>query len=101
MSHKIKLSIKDIAKKLEELPNQKISISLDKKNKKKTIVLSDDVTLRRTYTAAPNKAVSYDHQLFKQFKYSTYSKIDLHGHTVDEAHQALTQYVKKLSLIHI
>ena len=95
MSHKIKLSIKDIAKKLEELPNQKISISLDKKNKKKTTVLSDDATLRRTYTSAPNKAVSYDQQLFKQFKNSTYSKIDLHGHTVDEAHQALTQYVKK------
>jgi DNA-nicking Smr family endonuclease len=41
------------------------------------------------------KAVSYDQQLFKQFKNSTYSKIDLHGHTVDEAHQALTQYIKK------
>ena len=95
MSHKIKLSIKDTAKNLEELPNQKISISLDKKNKKKSIVLSDDATSKRTYTSAPNKAVICDQQLFKQFKYSTYSKIDLHGHTLDEAHQALTQYVKK------
>ena len=95
MSHKIKLSIKDTAKNLEELPNQKISISLDKKNKKNSLVLTNDAPSKRTYTSAPHKAVSYDQQLFKQFKNSTYSKIELHGHTVDEAHQALTQYVKK------
>ena len=95
MSHKIKLSIKDTAKNLEELPNQKISISLDKKNKKNSIVLTNDVLSKRIHTSAPHKAVSYNQQLFKQFKNSTYSKIDLHGHTVDEAHQALAQYVKK------
>ena len=95
MSHKIKLSIKDTAKNLEELPNQKISISLDRKNKKNSIVLTNNAPSKRIYTSAPHKAVSYDQQLFKQFKNSTYSKIDLHGHTVDEAHQALTQYVKK------
>ena len=50
---------------------------------------------KKIYTSALTKAVSYDQQLFKQFKNSTYSKIDLHGHTVDEAHQALTQYIKK------
>jgi len=95
LSHKIKLSIKDTAKNLEELPNQKISISLDRKNKKNSIVLTNNAPSKRIYTSAPHKAVSYDQQLFKQFKNSTYSKIDLHGHTVDEAHQALTQYVKK------
>ena len=95
MSHKIKLRIKDTSKNLEELPNQKISISLDEKNKKKSVVLTNDEPPKKTYTSAPRKAVSYDQQLFKQFKYSTYSKIDLHGHTLDEAHQALTQYVKK------
>ena len=95
MSHKIKLSIRDIAKNLEELPNQKISISLDKKNKKKSIVLPNNAPSKRIYTTSPHKAVSHDQQLFKQFKNSTYSKIDLHGHTVDEAHQALTQYVIK------
>ena len=95
MSHKIKLSIKDTAKNLEELPNQKISISLDEKNKKKSVVLTNDAPSKRTYTSAQHKAVSYDQQLFKQFKNSTYSKIDLHGYTVDEAHQALTQYVKR------
>ena len=95
MSHKIKLSIKDTAKNLEDLPNQKISISLDEKNKKKSVVLTNDAPSKRTYTSAPHKSVSYDQQLFKQFKNSTYSKIDLHGQTVDEAHQVLTQYVKR------
>ena len=95
MSHKIKLSIKDTTKNLEELPNQKISISLGKKNKKNSIVLPNDAPTKSTYASTMPKAVSYDQQLFKQFKNSTYSKIDLHGHTVDEAHQVLTQYVKK------
>jgi len=95
LSHKIKLSIKDTTKNLEELPNQKISISLGKKNKKNSIALPNDSTTKITYASTLPKAVSYDQQLFKQFKNSTYSKIDLHGHTVDEAHQVLTQYVKK------
>ena len=95
MCHKIKLSIKDTAKNLEELPNQKISISLGKKNKKNSIVLPNDAPTKSTYASTMPKSVSYDQQLFKQFKNSTYSKIDLHGHTVDEAHQVLTQYVKK------
>ena len=105
MSHKIKLSIKDTAKNLEELPNQKISISLDKKNKKNSIVLPNKETSKRIYTSTLPKVVSCDQQLFKQFKNSTYSKIDLHGFTVDEAHQALTQYVmrnfNKKKLLHI
>ena len=95
MSHKIKLSIKDTTKNLEELPNQKISISLGKKNKKNSIALPNDTTTKITYASTLPKAVSYDQQLFKQFKNSTYFKIDLHGHNVDEAHQVLTQYVKK------
>ena len=95
MSHKIKLSIKDTAKSLEELPNQKISISLGKKKEKNQTDLPEEVRAKKIYTSALTKAVSYDQQLFKQFKNSTYSKIDLHGHTVDEAHQALTQYIKK------
>ena len=95
MSHKIKLSIKDTAKNLEALPNQKISISLGKKKEKNQTDLPEEAPSKKIYTSALTKAVSYDQQLFKQFKNSTYSKIDLHGHTVDEAHQALTQYIKK------
>lgn len=95
MSHKIKLNIKDSAKNLEELPNQKISISLGKKKEKNQTDLPEEAPSKKIYTSALTKAVSYDQQLFKQFKNSTYSKIDLHGHTVDEAHQALTQYIKK------
>ena len=95
MSHKIKLSIKDNAKNLEELPNQKISISLGKKKEKNQTDLPEKAPSKKIYTSTLTKAVSYDQQLFKQFKNSTYSKIDLHGYTVDEAHQVLTQYVKK------
>ena len=86
MSHKIKLSIKDTAKNLEELPNQKISITLDKKNKKNSIVLPNDVPSKRTYASTLPKAVSYDQQLFKKFKNSTYSKIDLHGPVLSLIH---------------
>ena len=68
---------------------------MGKKNKKNSIVLPNDAPSKSTYASTMPKAVSYDQQLFKQFKNSTYSKIDLHGHTVDEAHQVLTQYVKK------
>ena len=57
--------------------------------------MPEEVPSKKIYTSPLTKAVSYDQQLFKQFKNSTYSKIDLHGHTVDEAHQALTQYIKK------
>ena len=75
--------------------SQKISISLGKKKEKKQTDLPEEAPTKKIYTSAMTKAVSYDQQLFKQFKNSTYSKIDLHGHTVDEAHQALTQYIKK------
>jgi DNA-nicking Smr family endonuclease len=51
------------------------------------------------------KSVVLDQQLFKQFKKETFQKIDLHGHTVDEAHQALSAYLKnnynKKNLLHI
>ena len=57
--------------------------------------MTEEAPSKKIYTSTLTKAVSYDQQLFKQFKNSTYSKIDLHGHTVDEAHQALTQYIKK------
>ena len=57
--------------------------------------MPNDAPTKSTYASTMPKSVSYDQQLFKQFKNSTYSKIDLHGHTVDEAHQVLTQYVKK------
>ena len=96
MSHKIKVNLKGTAKPLEDLPNQKISISLDKRNKTKSIVSPDNVSSDKIIaTSVPPKVVTYDQQLFKQFKNSTYAKIDLHGHTVDEAHKSLTQYVKK------
>ena len=93
MSHKIKLDLNS-SNSLEDLPNQKISISLGKKavkNKK----LSPEKKIPSPNTAKNQiKPVVLDQQLFKQFKKETFQKIDLHGHTVDEAHQALSTYLK-------
>ena len=104
MSHKIKLNLKKNSKSLEELPNQKISITLGKKTPlikasyKKPIV--DTVVLTPTI-----KPVTFDQHLHKQFKKSEFFKIDLHGSTVDEAHQKLLMYLKKhfekKNLLHI
>jgi hypothetical protein len=58
LSHKIKLNIEDTAKNLEELPNQKISITLDKKNKNNSIVLPNDTPSKRTYSSTLTKKVS-------------------------------------------
>ena len=103
MSHKIKLDLKS-SNSLEDLPNQKISISLGKnavKNKKST---SEKIPSPKT-VKNQIKPVVLDQQLFKQFKKETFRKIDLHGHTVDEAHKALSAYLKnnynKKNLLHI
>lgn len=104
MSHKIKLNLKNKTKSLEDLPNQKISIVL-KKDKIKTeefvpkkIIKPDDVI----YKIRP---VTIDQQLHKQFRKVDFSKIDLHGSTVDEAHQKLIKYFanhfSKKNLLHI
>lgn len=95
MSHKIKLSIKDTAKNLEELPNQKISISLGDKKKIKSKAPFENSQQIEVQKKKPSKSVTFDQQLFKQFKNATFSKIDLHGLTVDEAHQTLSLYIKK------
>jgi DNA-nicking Smr family endonuclease len=99
LSHKIKLSIKDTAKNLEELPNQKISISLGDKKKIKSKAPFENSQQIEVQKKKPSKSVTFDQQLFKQFKNATFSKIDLHGLTVDEAHQTLAQYVKKKILL--
>ena len=88
MSHKIKLNFKNKTKSLEDLPNQKISIALSKTiaktdNFKSEKNIKTDVVINNT------KPVTIDQQLHKQFKKSDFSKIDLHGFTVDEAHQKL------------
>ena len=75
MSHKIKLDLNS-SKSLEDLPNQKISISLGKKavkNKK----LSPEKKIPPSNTAQNQiKPVVLDQQLFKQFKKETFQKID-------------------------
>ena len=106
MSHKIKFNLnkQQNKKPLEEQPNEKISISIsssnENKNKSKNI---DKKTIKEKKIFV--KPVLLDNNLYKQFKNNHFSKIDLHGLTVDQAHQKLIEYFsinyKKKNLLHI
>ena len=106
MSPKIKLEINS-QKSLEDLPNEKISISLNSKqtkNLKKPITPETPSNPKKIDQKTP-KTVILDQQLYKQFKSNSFQKIDLHGHTVDEAYQKVLSYLKsnfkKKNLLHI
>ena len=96
LSHKIKLTLDHhkTKKKLEDLPNQKISINLGKEEKKP---LKTNHNLEKIESPKPpiknTKIVNLDPNLFKQFIKQTFKKIDLHGFTVDEAHKKLLTYL--------
>ena len=107
LSHKIKLTLDNnrTKKKLEDLPNQKISINLG--GDKKKAIKPTSIVNEKTPPSLKNsiKPVVLDQQLFKQFKNKEFKKIDLHGLTVDEAHQSLIAYLKsnynKENFLHI
>ncbi len=89
------------------MPNEKISISLNSKQSKKP---KKPDTLKTTTNPKQidkkiTKTVILDQQLYKQFKNNSFQKIDLHGHTVDEAYQKVLSYLKsnfkKKNLLHI
>ena len=106
MSHKIKfnLSNQKNKKQLEDQPNEKISISIGG-----SIVSTNKSDKLENHKLIPKKkmtkAVLLDSNLYKQFKNKKFSKIDLHGLTVELAHQKLIQYFKnnylKKNLFHI
>ncbi len=106
MSHKIKFNLnkQQNKKPLEEHPNEKISISIsgsrENKNKIENIDKKNDQD-RKIFI----KPVLLDNNLYKQFKNRYFSKIDLHGLTVDQAYQKLIEYFsinyKKKNLFHI
>ena len=106
MSPKIKLEILS-KKSLEDLPNEKISISLNSKQSKK--IKNEDTSETPSNSKQIDKktlkTVILDQQLYKQFKNNSFQKIDLHGHTVDEAYQIVLSYLKtnskKKNLLHI
>ena len=106
MSPKIKLQINS-KKSLEDLPNEKISISLNTKqsNKSKILNQSEILTHKKLTDKKIIKKVILDQQLYKQFKNKPFQKIDLHGLTVDEAYQKVLSYLKtsfkKKNLLHI
>ncbi len=93
MSHKIKFNLnkQQNKKPLEEQPNEKISISIN----------SSSTKIKKIFS----KPVLLDNNLYKQFKNQHFSKIDLHGLTVDQAYQKLIEYFsvnyKKKNLFHI
>lgn len=106
MSPKIKLEINS-KKSLEDLPNEKISISLNTKkaNRKKNTDQSQAPNKQKHIEKKILKIVTLDQQLYKQFKNTSFQKVDLHGHTVDEAYQKVYLYLKsnfkKKILLHI
>ena len=106
MSAKIKLQINS-KKSLEDLPNEKISISLNTKQSNKSKILNQSETpINQKLTEKKIlKKVILDQQLYKQFKNKSFQKIDLHGLTVDEAYQKVFSYLKinfyKKHLLHI
>ena len=106
MSPKIKLEINS-KKSLQDLPNEKISISLNTKqsNKSKILNQSEILTNKKPTDKKISKKVILDQQLYKQFKNKPFQKIDLHGLTVDEAYQKVLSYLKtsfkKKNLLHI
>ena len=106
MSPKIKLEINS-RKFLEDLPNEKISISLNanKPNKQKKSDQLRKPNNKKQTEQKTTKTVVLDQQLYKQFKNNLFQKIDLHGHTVDEAYQKVLSYLKtnfkKKNLLHI
>ena len=106
LSHKIKFNLdKQKSKKsLEELPNEKISISInsfsESKNKSENID-KKNTKAKKIFV----KPVLLDNNLYKQFKNHHFSKIDLHGLTVDQAHNKLIEYFsinyQRKNLFHI
>jgi len=106
LSPKIKLEILS-KKSLEDLPNEKISISLNSKQSKK--IKNEDTSETPSNSKQIDKktlkTVILDQQLYKQFKNNSFQKIDLHGYTVDEAYQIVLSYLKtnskKKNLLHI
>ena len=106
LSHKIKFNLnkQQNKKPLEEQPNEKISISINssRKTKKKIEnIYNKNIKAKKILV----KPVLLDTNLHKQFKNHHFSKIDLHGITVDQAHQKLIEYFsinyKKKNLFHI
>ena len=73
MSHKIKLNFKNKDKSLEELPNQKISISLSNKINKSDKTITTTIT-KPNVVINSTKPVTIDQQLHKQFKKNDFSK---------------------------
>ena len=106
LSHKIKFNLnkQQNKKPLEEQPNEKISISIGGpiEIKKKSDNLDKKSTKIKKIFSKP---VLLDNNLYKQFKNQHFSKIDLHGLTVDQAYQKLIEYFsvnyKKKNLFHI
>ena len=106
MSHKIKFNLnkQQNKKPLEDLPNEKISISIssqrDSINKSENLE-NKNIKSKKIFA----KSVILDNNLYKQFQSHRFNKIDLHGLTVDQAHQKLIEYFSinynKKNLFHI
>jgi len=119
LSHKIKITFKDNKTKIQK--NQKglvdkISINLGEEDKKKTKpennyqeliekIQFPDQVLRSSQIQKKEKNVLNDKKLYKKFKNNNFSKLDLHGHTLESAKKKVVNYceinVKNKNTLHI
>ena len=95
MSHKIKFNLSKYQNKkpLEDQPNKKIRISIGSTDVGKHKIENLEKPETKTVETFI-KPVLLDRNLYKQFKNNRFFKVDLHGLTVDQAHQKLIVYFK-------
>ena len=105
MSHKIKISFnekKPVVKKDTDKQINKISINLGFNQEKEKIpsnyenLLDNqdryDKKLKPNFTPRKSLNVLSDRELYKSFKKSNFSKLDLHGQTLDGAKKLILKY---------
>ena len=105
MSHKIKISFnekKTVVKKDKDNQINKISINLGVNQEKEKLSIDYESLLNNQEpydkklkpNSIPRKSlnVSSDKELYKSFKKNNFSKLDLHGQTLDGAKKSIVKY---------
>ena len=105
MSHKIKIIFKEKKNKIHK--NQKdildkISLTFDDHNKEKNNIENNYESLLnnvkpnqpiiKTEKLSKSTNILFDRELYKQFKKHNFSKLDLHGQTLDGAKKTISNY---------
>lgn len=110
MSNKIKISLSDNKTKIrtkKEDSIHKITIKLGNQEKKNSTIIVDNKKPDYEIKEPPvfsyksdtikNKSVLQQKELYKLFKKNNYSRLDLHGHSLESAKQKLIEYCNQNS----